>query len=155
MAETHEIRTLLAPVDGGTVLLPGSLVAEVIDFSEPEHFDDAPFWLLGELRWNGWQVPVVDFAQLTGDGDSTTNLDRARVIVVRTHTQSASINLVGFLINGLPKMRAVTAVNLVEDDDEREPVPGVFSHVTLDETPAVIPDLDGLASRIESAVYTR
>ncbi len=155
MAEIHEIRALLAPVDGGGVLVPGSLVTEVIDFNEPEPFDDGPDWLLGELRWNGWQVPVVDFALLTGSGDSTDHLERARVVVVRTHTESASINLLGFLINGLPKMRNVTAGNLIEDDSDREKQPGVFSYVTLDDSVAAIPDLDELAASIEAAVYTR
>ncbi|KAA9130964.1 chemotaxis protein CheW [Marinihelvus fidelis] len=155
MPEIHEIRALLAPIEGGGVLLPGSMVAEVIDFSEPEAFSRGPDWLLGELRWNGWQVPVVDFAQLAGTGDATANLDRARVVVVKTHSETASVNLVGFLINGLPRMRNITTGNLVEDDSQHEPVGGVFSRVTVDDNAAIIPDLDTLASDIEAAVYTR
>ena len=55
-----EIRTIMAALIEGHVLLPSSAVAEVADFTELEPFKQGPAWLLGELAWHGWQVPVID-----------------------------------------------------------------------------------------------
>lgn len=155
MSEIHEIRALLAPIDSGNVLLPGSTIAEVIDFTEPEPFQDGPGWLLGEVRWNGWQVPVVDFAQMAGIGETIGDLSNTRIVVVKTHSDSASVNLVGILITGLPKMRKVTTGNLVEDGSTMDSAAGVYSRVSVEDDSALIPDLQALASGIEEAVYTR
>ncbi len=66
MADTNTIRSLVAPMPGGSILIPGSMIAEVVNFSEPEPFHQGPDWLLGEIRWNGWQLPVVNLALLAG-----------------------------------------------------------------------------------------
>ena len=72
MIDTHEIRALVAPIPGSGVLVPGSVVAEVIGYTEPDPFSNAPEWLLGEMEWNGWQVPVVHSRQVaSSDGQMT------------------------------------------------------------------------------------
>lgn len=151
MSDAHEVRALLAPVAGGAVLLPGSTVAEVIGFSDPEPFADAPPWLMGELEWSGWQIPVVNFAYLAEVSHDNTVPPRSRILVVKTLTDSASVLYVGIVISGLPKLRTITTGNLAESEPSN--AEGVFSHVSVDNKPAVIPDLDNLALAIENAVY--
>jgi chemosensory pili system protein ChpC len=152
MSETHEIRSLLAPMTGGAVLVPGSIVAEVIEYQDLDHFETGPDWLIGELKWNGWQVPVVNFAHLAGKTDDQVVSPRSRVLVLKTHSDSASVMHIGIVINGLPRLKTVTLGNLAEQPGERGT--GVFSHVLVDDQSAVIPDLDELALAIEKEVYT-
>ena len=152
MSETRELRTLLAPMAGSSVLVPSSVVAEVIDYHEPDFFNDAPDWLLGELKWNGWQVPVIHFALLAGTTEEVEIAQRSRVLVIKTLSESASVLHIGFVINGLPKLKNVTTSNLAEQDGPTGN--GVFSHVIVDNQAAIIPDLDELAGKIETAVYT-
>ncbi len=152
MAEESEIRTLLAPMPGGGVLLPGSMVAEVVNYDDSEPFDEGPDWLLSEVRWNGWQIPVVNFALLAGTTDDDTVPEKARVLVVKTLSVEASVLHIGFIIDGLPKVKSVTPANLAETAGETPD--GVFSHVMIEDQPAVIPDLDVLALTIEKTVYT-
>lgn len=151
MADAHEVRTLLAPISGSNILLPGNMVAEVVAYSELAAFDNAPDWLLGELEWNGWKVPVVNYAVLAHTSHDVAVSPRSRILVVKTMTTSSSVLYVGFIISGMPRLKRLSTVNVAETDAETEP--GVFSHVTVDEQPAVIPDLDALASDIESRVY--
>jgi chemosensory pili system protein ChpC len=151
MAEPQEIRSLLAPMPGAGVLLPGSVVAEVISFSEPEPYRQAPPWLLGELRWNAWTIPLVNLSLLAGVSDDEMLPERSRVLVVKTLADSSSVMHVGIVINGLPRLKRVSAADLVET--RRLDVPGVFSEVSLDDQAALIPDLEQLAETIEQAVY--
>lgn len=147
------VRSLIAPVSGGGILLPGSMIAEVVNFAEPEAFATGPEWLLGEVRWNGWQIPVVNFALLAGLTSDYVVPDRARVLVVKTLSMSASILHIGMVIEGLPRLKNVTPANLVEIEGQTPD--GVFSHVQVEDQSAVIPDLDALAVTIEKAVYNR
>jgi chemosensory pili system protein ChpC len=153
MSEAHTVRALIAPVPGNNILLPGSIVAEVVNYSEPEPYSSAPSWLLGEFRWSGWQVPVVHFSRLAGTSDHGGIPDRSRILVVRTLCDASSVVHIGFLISGLPRMKSVSTGNLVEKGGGQGV--GVYSQVSVDEQPAVIPDLDGLALAIEQAVYSR
>ncbi len=153
MNTASEVRTLIAPISGGGILLPGSMIAEVVNYSEPEAFATGPEWLLGELRWNGWQIPVVNFALLAGLTKDDAVPDRARVLVVKTLSMSASILHIGMITEGLPRLKSVTPANLVEK--EGDTAEGVFSHVQVEDQEVVIPDLDALALSIEKAVYNR
>lgn len=151
MAETHELRSLLAPIAGSHILLPGSVVAEVVALNELSVFANAPEWLLGELEWNGWQVPVVNFALLAQTSHDAPVSPRSRILVVKTLTDEASVLHVGFVVSGMPRLKTLSVANIAETEADTEP--GVFSHVTVDEQPAVIPDLPALAVEIEQAVY--
>lgn len=151
MAEVQEIRTLLAPMPGAGVLLPGSVVAEVINFTEPEPYRQAPPWLLGELRWNAWTIPLVNLSLLAGVSDDEMLPERSRVLVVKTLSDASSVMHVGIVINGLPRLKRISAADLVET--QRSDVPGIFSEVSVDDQPALIPDLEQLAETIEQAVY--
>ena len=151
MSDLHEIRTLLAPISGSNLLLPGNVVAEVVAFTELATLQNAPDWVLGELDWNGWQIPVVNFALLARTSHDSSVSPRSRILVVKTMTESASILHVGFIISGMPRLKTLSTANLAETGSDTETC--VFSHVTVDEQPAVIPDLDELAKTIEDAVY--
>lgn len=153
MNEAAEIRALLAPMPGGNILLPGSMIAEVVNYLDPEPFHEGPDWLLGEVKWNGWQIPVVNVALLAGTTTDDVAPQRARVLVVKTLSVEASVLHIGMIIDGLPKMKSVTRANLTESEGETPE--GVFSHVSVEDQAAVVPDLDKLALAIEKAVYTR
>ncbi len=71
--------------------------------------------------------------------------------MVKTLTEAASVLHIGVVISGMPHFQTVNAASLSETGVE--PETGVFSHVMVDDQPAVIPDLDVLATTIEHAVY--
>ncbi|HQY49033.1 MAG TPA: chemotaxis protein CheW, partial [Thermomonas sp.] len=55
----HIIRGVLIQVAQARLLLPNATIAEVLSFAPPEPVADAPDWLLGRIRWRGWQLPLV------------------------------------------------------------------------------------------------
>ena len=104
MAE-EEIRTFMAPITHGHVLLPNSAVAEVLDFTRPEPFKQAPAWLLGELAWRGWQVPVISYELLINAGGGHSISSKSRILVIKTLGESTQVNYIGLVIQGLPKLK--------------------------------------------------
>ena len=149
--EKTEIRTLLAPVTGGTVMLPGSVIAEVIEYSDPKPFKDAPSWLLGGLNWSDWNVPVISFSTLAGTAQSEEPGARSRVLVIKSLTENSSIPYLGILISGLPRLAKVSASSLTKPTRLAD-FPCVFKQLDFGGEQVLIPDLDELTRTTEQAL---
>ncbi|MCW8925615.1 MAG: chemotaxis protein CheW [Xanthomonadales bacterium] len=151
MAE-QEIRTILAPLDDGHLLLPNSAVAEVLAYKQPEPFRKAPNWLLGEIAWHGWQVPIICLEQLINKKHRNSVTPKSRILVIKTLGESTQVNYIGLLIQGLPRLKTVTPKNLGELATDDLP-DALFSRVSIDDLEAVIPELSELTLAVEQAAY--
>ena len=151
MAE-KEIRTILAPLTNGNILLPNSVVAEILDYKSPEPFKRAPPWLLGELVWHGWQVPVVSFLRLINTSYNDQITKKSRILLIKTLGESTQLNYIGLLIQGLPRLKTVTAKKLIQSNSEQLPKI-VFSNVTIEDLPAMIPEMSQLTGIVEQTAY--
>ena len=149
---TKEIRTIMAALLEGHVLLPSSVVAEIADFTDPEPFKQSPEWLLGELAWRGWQVPVIDYLRLVDDQAGNPVTRKSRILIIKTLGESTQVNYIGLVIQGLPKLKTVTAKNLIEKQTKKMPS-ALFSNITIDDLPAMIPELSDLTTMVEQAAY--
>lgn len=147
-----EIRTIIAPLIDGHMMLPNSAVAEVLAFTRPEPFKQGPAWLLGELAWQDWQVPVICFEQLIDNSNRTSVTPKARILVIKTLGESTQVNYIGLVIQGLPKLKKITASSLIEKQTENLPEV-LFSKVSIDGLEAAIPELSSLTYIVEQAAY--
>jgi len=147
-----EIRTFIAPLMDGFMMLPNSAVAEVLAFERPEPLKQAPAWLLGGLGWRDWQVPVICFEQLVAKSNRTSVTPKARILIIKTLGESTQVNYIGLVIQGLPKLKKVTASSLVEKQTDNLPEI-LFSKVSIDDLEAVIPELGNLTYIVEQAAY--
>ncbi len=147
-----EIRTIMAPLTEGHVLIPNSAVAEVLAYTPPEAFKQAPAWLLGELAWHGWQVPVINYLQLIDDGAEQIITRKTRILVIKTLGESTQLHYLGLLIQGLPHLKKVSAKTLVEK--QQDGLHGaLFSKVMIDDETALIPELGFLTRTVEQTAY--
>ena len=151
MAEP-DIRTLLTPLTSGNILLPNSVVAEILEYTNPEPFKKAPVWLLGELEWHGWQVPVISFLQVINKRSQDAVTKKSRILIIKTLGYSTQLNYIGLLIQGLPKIKTVSKETLVEDKKAVKSR-SVFSRVEVDEEQALIPEIAVLTGLVEKTAY--
>lgn len=147
-----EIRTIVAPLTNIHVMLPNGAVAEVLNYKSPKPFKKAPSWLLGEIAWHGWQVPVICYGQLVTEGSNNSITSKCRILIIKTLGESTQVHYIGLVIQGLPRLKKVTADTLVEkhNDEQSE---AVFSEVSIDGLQAVIPELNSLTRIVEQAAY--
>jgi chemosensory pili system protein ChpC len=150
--DENEIRTILAPLTNSHLLLPNSAVAEILAYTQPEPFRKAPKWLLGELAWHGWQVPIICFEQVVNKKSRSSVTPKSRILIIKTLGESTQVNYLGLLIQGLPKLKTVTAETLTETQSDELP-DALFSKVSIDEQEAVIPELGALTQIVEQAAY--
>ncbi len=148
----REIRTIMAPLTDGHVLLPNSAVAEVLSYTPPEPIKKAPAWMLGELAWHGWQVPVISYEQMINADKRSPVTSRTRILIIKTLGESTQVNYIGLLIQGLPRLKKVTAASLVEKQTDKLSET-LFSEVSVDDLHGFIPEIGKLTRVVEQAAY--
>lgn len=151
MNAQRDIRGVLISVTGGRLLLPNASVAEVITFSEPEVLANAPEWLLGRVRWRGWRLPLLSFSRLTGWSEEGGQMG-AKVAVLKALGGNAKLPFFAVLSQGFPRLVTVSASALKQSHEIKDMPLGVHARVTLNDDPAVVPDLLSVELLIQKAL---
>ena len=148
----QEIRTILAPLTDGYVMLPNIAIGEILTYTSPEPFKQGPPWLLGEIAWHGWQVPVINYERLLEPASVTKLTSKTRILIIKTLGESTQVNYIGLVIQGLPRLKKASAKSLVEEQVDGLP-DTVFSKVKIDDLQAIIPEIGDLTRTVELAAY--
>jgi chemosensory pili system protein ChpC len=153
-APAHDIRGVLITVAGGRLLLPNATIAEVLSYADPEPIANAPSWLLGRIRWRGWQLPLVAFSRLSGISAEAGGGLGSKVVVLKALGGDTKTPFFAMLTQGFPRLVTVSRDTVVADggsDDETLP-DGVQARVMLNEDSALLPDLEKIESMIGEAL---
>lgn len=146
------IHCILAPTEEDILLLPTSVLAEVIDFQPLSPIHEAPSWLIGQIEWEKRQVPVFSFFALINGGEPGEISTRSKILIIKSLSKSGRVPFLGILLSDLPSMSNVEEFDLEQTGDERTSL-GVFSRIKLGDQSAIIPDLDRLTHLITHATY--
>lgn len=145
-ARHDAVYSLLIPLDGYTLLLPNTAVAEVLSYQRPDAALAAPEWLLGMLLWRERRIPMISFEAASG-GRPARPHRRSRIVVLNTLSGNPDMPYIAVLTQGIPQLRAL-GENAVERE-EGEASASVACRVRLGgREPALIPDLDELERRM-------
>jgi chemosensory pili system protein ChpC len=148
----HDIRGVLIQVTGGRLLLPNATIAEVLSYADPEPVANTPDWLLGRIRWRGWQLPLIAFSRLSGIAEESGGLG-SKVIVLKALGGDAKFPYFALLTQGFPRLVTVSPDTVVADGGEDETLPaGVQARVMLNQDNALLPDLEGIERLIADAL---
>ena len=146
------LHCMMIPADQETLLLPTSVMAEVVDFETPRPINMAPPWVLGQFDWENRQVPVFSFGALINGTEVGEVPRRSKIMILKSLTDSTRMPYLGLLMSDLPRPIQVREKDPPETGDDKKSL-GVFSRVQLEGEDAIIPDLDRLAHLVEHAAY--
>lgn len=148
----NDIRGVLIAVAGARLLLPNATIAEVLAFAPPSPVEGAPDWLLGRIRWRGWELPLVAFSRMTGLGDDPAGLG-TKVVVLKAFGGNPRMPYFAMLTQGFPRLVTVSPDRLHGNPDDAGELPeSVHARVRLNEDEAFIPHLEAIEQRIEAAI---
>ncbi|WP_240126787.1 chemotaxis protein CheW [Thermomonas alba] len=146
------IRGVLIQVAQARLLLPNATIAEVLSFATPEPVENAPAWLLGRIRWRGWQLPLLSFSRFAGLAEEQGGLG-SKVVVLKALGGDSRRPYFALLTQGFPRLVTVTEAALARLDEVGEALPpGVLARVRLNEDEAVVPDLEALEETLREAL---
>lgn len=146
-----EIRSVLVPVTEAELLLPNASIAEIVAYSKPEAIDQAPEWLLGNVLWHGWQVPVVAFGTLT-ERHEAESVEGAKICITKSLIENDRMPYVGLLAQGFPRLVTVTEAALTEVPDSSAHI-AIAGKVIIGDREAWVPDLDRIGQLVAHAAF--
>jgi len=146
-ASNDEIRGVLIQAGEERVLLPNANVAEVMSRVPVEALGDAPRWLVGQIAWHGWKVPLLSFARLSGLGEEPAAVNN-KIVVLKALGGHASLPYFALLTASFPQLISVPREGLLADASEDALPQGVHMRVLLGEQSALLPDLDAIESMV-------
>ncbi len=146
------LHCMLAPTEEDVLLLPTSVLAEVIDYEQPSPMAETPPWLIGQVEWEKRQVPVFSFFALINGGDPGEISSRSKIMVIKSLSESGRVPYLGVLLSDLPRMTNVKETDMKQTGDKNKSL-GVFSRIKLEGQDAIVPDLDRLTHLITHATY--
>ena len=142
------VRCLLLPLYNMNLLVPNTIVAEVIDNRQVESASQMPEWMSGMLPWRGRNIPVVSFAQLLGQ-NAVRRSDDTRYVICNTLNGNARVPFIALDVQGIPHFRLVTNEMLELDSEESEQEPAVLVSLRLNKERVIVPNLDVLEKMVE------
>ena len=146
-----DIRGVLIQIAGARLLLPNATIAEVLSFADPDPVPNAPEWLLGRIRWRGWQLPLVAFSRLSGIAEEKGGLG-SKVIVLKALGGNPKAPFFAVLTQGFPRLVTVSRDALVAEESGDALPRGVRARVVLKDDAALLPDLEQVEQLIGEAL---
>ena len=150
MTET-EIRSVMIPITDAELLVPNASVAEVVAYDEPEPVDQGPDWMLGNVLWHGWQVPVVSFGMLC-EKQEREPVEQAKLCITKSLVHNDRLPYIALLAQGFPRLVTITESALTEVPDRQRHI-AIAGEVMVGDRQAIVPDLDRIAQLLAHAVY--
>ena len=141
-AANQDIRAVLIQTEASRLLLPNATSSEVLSYAEPEPMADAPDWLLGQIRWRGWRLPLVSFARIAGTHSEGAAIG-TKVIVIKALGGDPKLPYFALVAQGFPRLVTISRDNMIVDSEHREVMPdGIRLRVMFNDDVALVPDLD-------------
>jgi chemosensory pili system protein ChpC len=151
-ADHTVIHCTLARMEKESLLVPTSVIAEIAEYSTPQPIDASPAWLLGQIEWENWQVPVISYSALINGDMPQEATAKSRTMIIKSLSDGNRVPYIGVLVADLPKLSQVKPSSLKEKEDEAGTL-GVFCRVDFNGTDTIIPDLDRLSQMVAHAAF--
>ena len=136
---------VIVDIEGESLILPNSAVLDVFSHDVMTPREDGPAWLLGQLRLQIDDVPVVSLESMLGR--SVPAIERkSRVVVLKAPSHNASVALLARaypLIVTLNEI-ALQPAPLPSDDEAMHKL--MLTAVQVANRRALVPDLDALVA---------
>ncbi len=146
-AAPTSINALLSFIEGGRMIIPDALIAEIVDF-QPTHAesDDVPTWYLGKLPWRGIYIPLISVEAL--NNDSFFRQSRLlKIIVIHGVFNRETMPYWAFVALETPKMQRIQKDALVQDEEAQTGVVEIMKAQLGDES-IIVPDIEKIEKEI-------
>ena len=147
-AAAEELYSLLVPLADDRLIIPRACVAEVVRFSKPDQEPGSQNWMLGNVNWNGRELPVVAFEGTIGK-DIPAVTGRTRIVVFYGSSGQLKSGFFGILTQGFPQLVRVNREVLKLDSTEgwADGAPVLCRVKMINEYP-LVPHLENLESML-------
>jgi chemotaxis signal transduction protein len=154
MEISPNLRCLLITVQGGQIILPNSLVVEVLPYATPLQIETAPHWVVGAMLWRNLTTPLISLGRLIFRVAPAADLN-SRIIIAHTLGADSKLPHFGILGTAAPRPLNLQRHEIVSDpgtpQTERNR-PGILSWARYQDQPVIIPDMETIEAVLQPLV---
>jgi chemosensory pili system protein ChpC len=148
---SNEIRAVLIPIEENRkLLLPNAMVAEVLGMRSIENTTQDVDWLLGTVSWRGWEIPLIDFAVLTGSDVPTDINTSHNLAVLKSINHPEDMPYFAVLSRGIPKLQLVSRGDMQLHEQKQINHNAIASLVSIQDEMADIPNMNYIETNLIS-----
>lgn len=142
MLNTHAtVRCLLIPINGGQLLVPSAVVAEVSPYNQAEPVaKNQPNWLLGIINWRSQRVPLLSIEEVLLLPSMAEAEPKYRTIILHGLEFSSTMPFYAFQAIDVPRPLTIKEDSFTHFSPEART--GLVFQVTInDQNTAWLPDV--------------
>ncbi|HEX5513252.1 MAG TPA: chemotaxis protein CheW [Gammaproteobacteria bacterium] len=142
---TAGIRSMVVPLEQELMLLPSSIIAEVVPYIEPDPAPaNAPTWLLGMVPWRGQHVPLVSVEAFISGGIAPVPSSNSRVAIIKTLDATLGFQFYGLLTRQIPRLVTVLPETVAPIAADAPPRRRIAADLLLNGKRMMVPDVEAL-----------
>ncbi len=146
---SNEIRAVLIPIEENRkLLLPNAMVAEVLGMRSINSLEQEEKWILGTVSWRGWDIPLIDFAVLTGAEDEHSIDSSYNLAVLKSINHAQTMPYFAVLSRGIPKLQLISRGDMQLHEEKTINHNAIASLVSIQDEMADIPNMNYLESNL-------
>ncbi len=147
----NSIRSLLVPMNGGQLLLPSAVVAEITAYHSPEIVrEKSPEWFAGLIEWRGQRLPLV-FLEKVLALPTANPTARFRTLVLYGLESPQTLPFYALVTADIPHVLSVNEESLSQVNEEKRN--GLLATVKINQQDvAWIPDLTYLEHLLRKTI---
>ena len=143
-----EVRGLSIFLQGLSLVLPDSIVLQILPSADVSPVDNAPTWLLGTINWHKLTVPVLSFE--SASNHQYNPMEDPRMMVLKSINNIQKMPFYAIPLSAIPKPARMNEENITVVENASPSSPLILNEVLLDGEPASIPNLDALEEMLIS-----
>lgn len=149
--DKQEIKCVILTLRKENVIVPNSLVAEIISVREIDSMDNVPDWFLGNMKWRGADVPLLSFEASGGEVISKVNLNTQAVVLyaVSDSGEPGETPYLGLVMSGVPHVSSFTREQIKTDVESLDTHPMIAQKVRINGASVSILDVDAMVTMVE------
>ena len=93
---------MLLPLNGNDVLLPKSIVREVVYKPKINLFEEEEDWLIGDIEWEDYVIPVISFERLCNQ-TRVAKSNHIRAVICHVIDHAESFPLYAIEVQSIPR----------------------------------------------------
>lgn len=142
------IRSVLLPLVDSSVLLPHSAMLDVLPERDIKQVDALPEWVLGEVNWNNYSIPLVAMDVAFG-GVMVEKPRRSRIVIVTCLSKSIGYKYLAIRVTKVPRLVQFSEGALKQQDAGNLCSEYIRFYGELNHQLVIIPDMQKLEAHIE------
>ncbi|MCW8963171.1 MAG: chemotaxis protein CheW [Gammaproteobacteria bacterium] len=146
--EAKQVRGLLIPLQAIRLILPDSMIVQIVTGAEISPISNAPTWLQGTAVWQKRIIPAISFE--VAANQQYRPIENPRLLVLKSINNIDKMPFYAITLAGIPRPARVSGENMAAVENAASSSPVILNEVLIDGEPTTIPNLDALEEMLMS-----